>query len=900
MKTQKQPFATYIISVLLVSTSLAHAEVVLDGTLGRSGALPGPDYLIGADLGRQHGGNLFHSFSDFNIDLGESATFSGPNSVQNIISRVTGGNPSRFFGTLRSTIPKADFYFLNPYGLMFGEGASLDVQGSFHASTADTLRFGDGGEFNARYPNSSLLTVAPISAFGFLTDTPSAIELKDSWLEVSEGETLSLIGDNLKINQAELYAQFGRINLASVDGIGDVIPKDDDFVVPSLRGDITIQNSQISTSGEGGGAIYIRGGQFVMNNSKITANTLGIKNGKALDIQAEDLLFTKNWWISGDSESVGKGTNIYIQVTNSAIFSGKEDFDEYKGSKAANSCKNGDERVGRSRMMSRACCEAMNAGDAGNILIEAKNIEFTDGAYIIGSTYGSSKGGNITLNADETVAFYGENQDSAMPSTIYLRTHSQNEGAGDSGTLEIRARNIELKDGTQITATTYGNGNSGNVVFNASESINLSGENSKVWNTAILLTSGRYATGNAGNIEMKAQNIRVEDGAYMNVTTYGEGIGGNIILDASEYVIFSGEDSVEKWRSVAFTETISDKKRAGNAGKIEIHAKNIAFKKGGVIYSNTKGTGNAGSISLSADETIIFTGESKGLFEDTVTGEILIPDFYASGIFAATRIDSNGGNGGKINIEATDILLLNGARITTSTASAGKAGNITIRSLGTLFIAGINSNNSSNSKISSSSEVEKAGNAGEITIQANVIELKNSGEISTFASQADGGNITLKTPNLLYLHNSGIYTDVKGGDGSGGNIFIDTPQFTVLNNGTINANTYGGTGGHVRIIAEQFIRTPDSSVTADAISKLGIDGIVEIEAPEIDIAAGLFPLSTDFLDVTKLFKDGCTARTLNTLLLKDIHRLDYKNLLGIPWYKLDRQSLTKSLFGCGS
>jgi len=81
--------------------------------------------------------------------------------VQNIISRVTGGNPSSIDGTLRSTIPNADWYFLNPYGIMFGPNAKLDVQGGFHASTADYLRLSDGGRFEVRTPQNSLLTVAP-------------------------------------------------------------------------------------------------------------------------------------------------------------------------------------------------------------------------------------------------------------------------------------------------------------------------------------------------------------------------------------------------------------------------------------------------------------------------------------------------------------------------------------------------------------------------------------------------------------------------------------------------------------------------------------------------------------------------------------------------------------------
>lgn len=71
----------------------AHAAITLDGSMGQGGSLSGPDYAITSDLGRQLGANLFHSFGTFNLANGESATFSGPGSVANIIGRVTGGGP---------------------------------------------------------------------------------------------------------------------------------------------------------------------------------------------------------------------------------------------------------------------------------------------------------------------------------------------------------------------------------------------------------------------------------------------------------------------------------------------------------------------------------------------------------------------------------------------------------------------------------------------------------------------------------------------------------------------------------------------------------------------------------------------------------------------------------------
>ena len=102
-----------ILVLLVIFTLKVHAEIITDGTLGQQVNLSGPNFQITPGLGQQHGGNLFHSFQDFNLNNTESATFSGPNNIQNILTRVTGGNSSNIDGLIRSTIPNADMYFLN-------------------------------------------------------------------------------------------------------------------------------------------------------------------------------------------------------------------------------------------------------------------------------------------------------------------------------------------------------------------------------------------------------------------------------------------------------------------------------------------------------------------------------------------------------------------------------------------------------------------------------------------------------------------------------------------------------------------------------------------------------------------------------------------------------------------
>src|SRR5262245_2968194 len=89
--------------LLSLSAGTSEAQVVLDGKFG-SGAVAGPNFNITAQMGAVRGNNLFHSFAQFNLAAGEVASFSGPDHIRNILSRVTGGSPSSIDGTIRSEI----------------------------------------------------------------------------------------------------------------------------------------------------------------------------------------------------------------------------------------------------------------------------------------------------------------------------------------------------------------------------------------------------------------------------------------------------------------------------------------------------------------------------------------------------------------------------------------------------------------------------------------------------------------------------------------------------------------------------------------------------------------------------------------------------------------------------
>uniref|UniRef100_UPI001177ADF7 two-partner secretion domain-containing protein n=1 Tax=Candidatus Entotheonella palauensis TaxID=93172 RepID=UPI001177ADF7 len=124
-----------LVIVLLLGGPItrSHAQIVLDGSLGPRGSLTGPDFTIPAEMGQQHGSNLFHSFELFNVHSGESATFTGPDSVQNVIGRVTGPEQSIIDGLLRSDIPGANLFLFNPQGIVFGARSHLSGQASSRA-----------------------------------------------------------------------------------------------------------------------------------------------------------------------------------------------------------------------------------------------------------------------------------------------------------------------------------------------------------------------------------------------------------------------------------------------------------------------------------------------------------------------------------------------------------------------------------------------------------------------------------------------------------------------------------------------------------------------------------------------------------------------------------------------
>ncbi|MFT4713973.1 MAG: filamentous hemagglutinin family protein, partial [Candidatus Azotimanducaceae bacterium] len=228
--------STLILTAALLWPVIGYAEVTLDGSVGtgldnpRGSISPGKGftYNITSKLGQQAGSNLFHSFDKFNIGLGEQANFSGPANISNIVSRVTGGE-SKIAGKITSSINGASLWLVNPAGFILTNGAIVDVDGTFHLSTADFLEFSDGARYFSQLSAKSTLSTSEITTFGFLADSRGTIAI-DSGRAIagedeSAGHNLNVNSEFISIQNADLHAQeigirmgdatFGNIKISS-------------------------------------------------------------------------------------------------------------------------------------------------------------------------------------------------------------------------------------------------------------------------------------------------------------------------------------------------------------------------------------------------------------------------------------------------------------------------------------------------------------------------------------------------------------------------------------------------------------------------------------------------------------------------------------------------------------
>ena len=170
------------------------------------------------------GSNLFHSFKQFDLPSGEIANFiTQDEDVRNIIGTINGGQSSTIDGTLQVSGGDANLYLVNPAGILLGPDATLNLPGSFSATTATGIEFADGERLNVGddfdYEEYEDLEGDPTALLFDYKQAGAVVNLGD--LDVNEGERLELVGGTV-INEGRLFAPQGAITAAAVEG-GSVI-----------------------------------------------------------------------------------------------------------------------------------------------------------------------------------------------------------------------------------------------------------------------------------------------------------------------------------------------------------------------------------------------------------------------------------------------------------------------------------------------------------------------------------------------------------------------------------------------------------------------------------------------------------------------------------------------------
>lgn len=871
----------------------------------------GPADLI--EGGAQRNSHLFHSFSTFSVEDGQRIYFANPIGVTNIFSRVTTANPSVIEGTV-GVLGTANLFLINPSGTLFGPNAQLDIGGSLVVTSADGVRFGTQGNFRAIAPEAPpLLTVQP-SALFFNQANPGTIENRSLaeagispngssflfGLRVPDGQSLLLLGGDVILRGGQIEARGGHVELGGLVNPGEIsLILDGEQLQSRLpetghRGNIELLNGgNVNVRAGGGGTIKIYGHHINQESSVLRAGIdrdLGSPNARAgnIEINATGTIALQSGsailhQILGNSaENFGQLGNIIIQAQDdilldrSSVVNGLQNLVEGQGGNISIS--------GRSLLLSNETLMqtiSQGLGDAGHITINTQDVlsldtsaristtldlpaignggtidiqtttlEITNGSLLSSESFGQGEAGRIQIQADQ-VLLKGINA-FGFPSSVLSSFGVFPDTQGRGGDIRVDSRELRLEDGGTLSASTFSQGNAGNIDLLVEDQTTLQG--GRIFSSVVA-----FAEGNGGTVTLSTGSLNITDGGAIVTDTQGIGNAGKIIIAVPQ-----GSVRIEGVGEGGFSSAISSAVITGAQGNslgISLTAKDLVISKGGLLNARTSGDGLGGNVQvevntlslLDGGQLLVNSASNRNAGNLTVTvGDTLHlsgqdPNFAtrlaqfgpdvvdnsgpASGLFA-NATERSSGVGGNIQVTAQRIQVGEGATI--SVANRG------------------------------------SGSAGALALESRSLQL-NQGEISGETVTGVGGDLNLKVQDSIVLQDQSVISTQANNDGDGGNITIDA-QFIVadpLQNNDIIANAFAGNGGRIQLTTTglfglnvQDELTPFSDINAS--SELGVDGVVEINQPNSDPSQGLVNLQAVPLDATRQVMQACSSQQSNT------------------------------------
>ncbi|MEH2247775.1 two-partner secretion domain-containing protein [Nostoc sp.] len=817
------------------------AQIVPDKTLGAEGSVVTPNVNIQGipsdqiNGGATRGANLFHSFQEFNVEEGKGAYFANPTGIENILTRITGSNPSNILGRL-GVLGGANLFLLNPNGIVFGPNAQLKIEGSFLASTASSFTFPDGSEFSAINPQAPPLLTISVPLGLQYGSNPGSVQVQGSNLQVNPGKTLALVGGNVSMDGGQIKASSGRIELGGVAGGGTVGLVENgselalSFPNEVVRGDISLTNDAfvvVSAGGDGNIAINAQNLRMAQGSELqagaswlVSSNT----NPRDIDINATGAInltegsFIENLVFPG---ATGKGGNINITAGSLAVTNGAQ--------LRANTFGNGDagnlniivrDRVSFEGMGSNAesVVESAAEGQAGQIKMTARSVSASGGATLIANTYGRGDAGNVTISATDAVSLKGSStgigsqvfkQAVGKGGSINITTGTLSAsggatlaantlGQGDGGSINITTDTMSASGGATLAANTLGRGAAGNVTINATDTVSLEGSS-----TAISSQVFEQAVGKGGSINITTGTLSASGGATLVANTLGQGDAGNVTISATDAVSLEGSST--GIGSQVFEHAV------GKGGSINITTGTLSASGGATLVANTLGQGDAGNVTISATDAVFLEGSSTGIGSQVL----------ADGV----------GNGGNIKITTGSLAVTNGARLIASTYGQGNGGNVDIHARDMVSFDGVGSNEKS-SGVFSSVEMGGVGEGGDISVTTNTLSVAD-GAVLDAQTQTNfkAGDITVNATQSLDINQAFLLAESNSA-APAGNITINTKSLTATN-GTIATSSKESSGGAIKITASDIRLFGDSDIRTDVASGAGGGGNINLAANSI-------------------------------------------------------------------